>query len=210
MLVSIVRTALLSLFACLWTLPVLAAASPWSVEERFGAPENLRFSGSIRARYETLAGQPRAGVSPNDELISVRTMLFGEYDSGIFRIGAELFDSRAYGGTADGSVSANDVNALEWGQAYLGADFADPFGEDTALGFQAGRFILNLGSRRLVAADDYRNTTNASTGLRTDIRAGNMAATLLYVLPHMRLPDDKPSLLENAVAFDEESFALTL
>ena len=31
---------------------------------------------------------------------------------------------------------------------------------------QAGRFTLNLGSRRLVAADDYRNATNGYTGLK--------------------------------------------
>jgi hypothetical protein len=36
----------------------------------------------------------------------------------------------------------------------------EAFGPGSKLGFQAGRFTLNLGSRRLVAADDYRNTTS--------------------------------------------------
>jgi hypothetical protein len=46
---------------------------------------------------------------------------------------------------------------------------ADAFGTGTKLGLQAGRFTLNLGSRRLVAADDYRNTTNGYTGIRADL-----------------------------------------
>ena len=67
---------------------------------------------------------------------------------------------------------------------------------------------LNLGSRRLVAADDYRNTTNGYTGLRADLKTrGGLTATAIYVLPQIRLPDDLPSVLDQDVRWDRESFA---
>jgi hypothetical protein len=71
--------------------------------------------------------------------------------------------------------------------------------------------MLNLGSRRLVAADDYRNTTSGYTGGRVDLRrkAGG-GATLIYTLPQRRLPDDLPSLLDNDIELDEESADLVL
>jgi hypothetical protein len=68
-----------------------------------------------------------------------------------------------------------------------------------------------VGSRRLVAADDYRNTTNGYTGLRADLawRAG-WSATAIYTLPQQRRPDDRASLARNAVAPDREGFDLVL
>ena len=38
-----------------------------------------------------------AGFDSRDSLFNIRTQLLGEYRSGAFRVGAELFDSRAYG-----------------------------------------------------------------------------------------------------------------
>lgn len=47
---------------------------------------------------------------------------------------------------------------------------------------------MNLGSRRLVAADDYRNTTNGYSGIRADLGlADDISATLIYTLPQVRL-----------------------
>lgn len=188
-----------------------AAESPWSLHEALGAPAQLRLSGSIRFRQETLAGQARNGVSADDDLFSIRTTLFGEYDFGAIRLGGEIYDSRAYLGTADGSVSANDVNAFEPIQAYVALDDADTFGAGTRTSAQLGRFVLNLGARRLVAADDYRNTMNAFTGLRLDFNGSNgTTATFISVLPQIRRPEDKASVLDNSIAFDRESFDLTL
>ncbi len=87
----------------------------------------------------------------------------------------------------------------------------DPLGKGSTASFQAGRFLLNLGSRRLVAADDYRNTTNGYTGLRADVgwRSG-WKATLVYTLPQQRRPDDPAELRRNVVAPDREGFDLVL
>lgn len=70
---------------------------------------------------------------------------------------------------------------------------------------------LNLGSRRLVAADDYRNTTNGYTGIRADIAAPHgWKATLIYTLPQVRLPDDDAGIRDAQVRLDRESFDLVL
>ncbi|MFX8624366.1 hypothetical protein ABTM07_19475, partial [Acinetobacter baumannii] len=84
-------------------------------------------------------------------------------------------------------------------------------GKETTTSVQAGRFTLDLGSRRLVANDDYRNTTNGFTGLRADVSApGGIKGTVICVLPQSRLPDDGASLRDNKWALDKESFATVL
>jgi hypothetical protein len=187
--------------------PVAAqvTAAHWTLQHAAGDPERLKLSGTIRIRKEVLDGQFRPGFDGNDDLFGIRTTVFAEYDAGSVRVGAELYDSRAYD-TGPGSVlTTGEVNALELVQAYVAVNLAK------GAMLQAGRFMLNLGSRRLVAADDYRNTTNGYTGLRADWKARDgTTATLIYVLPQIRLPDGFDDLRANKVAFDRESFDLRL
>ena len=175
------------------------------------ADDGLTLSANTRLRYEHIEGQPRIGFNDSDELLNVRTIVTGEYRAGNVRVAAELYDSRVYGGDIGTPVTTNEVNAVELVQAYVGYDAPGPFGTGTKLNLQAGRFTLNLGSRRLVAADDYRNTTNGSTGVRADIglRQG-LSATLIYTLPQVRLPDVRDDIVNNRVKFDQESFDLVL
>ncbi|HKY83039.1 MAG TPA: alginate export family protein [Sphingobium sp.] len=187
------------------TLLSLAAAAPACTEDQLTA------SGSVRLRYETIEGQARAGFDSDDSLFNARTQIFAEYRADGWRLGAELFDSRAYGADPGTPISTNEVNALELVQAYVARDIAEPFGKGSKLSLMAGRFTLNLGSRRLVAADDYRNTTNGYTGLRADLGAPKgVKAVLIYTLPQMRRPDDPDAVRNNRVRIDRESFDLVL
>ena len=103
------------------------------------------------------------------------------------------------------------MNTFELVQAYVAGDIAEPLGKGSRLALTAGRMTLNLGSRRLVAADDYRNTTNGYTGIRADLSAkGGVKATLIYTLPQVRLPDDPQGIRDNKVQVDRESFGLVL
>jgi hypothetical protein len=169
------------------------------------AQSSFKYSGSLRGRYEGLSGQSRPGFKRTDELISVRTILTGEYDAGLLRFGAEMYDSRAYLADVNSAVSTSEVNTFEPVQLYAGLDLEEPWGKGSALGVQAGRFLMNIGSRRLIAADDYRNTTNSSTGVRIDGKSAGWSATAWYVLPQLRLPDDIQSLRDNEVSLDRES-----
>ncbi len=109
-------------------------------------------------------------------------------------------------GDSGSPISTGEVNAMEFPQLYLAGDIPNTFGSDVSTAWQVGRFMLNLGSRRLVAADDYRNTTSGYTGGRLDLKrkaGGN--ATFFCTHPQRRVPDDLPSLLDNDIRFDEEA-----
>lgn len=193
-------------------LPAPALAKAPTLQAAIGNPDDVKLSGSLRLRYETLDGQPRTGFNPSDEQLAIRTTLLAEYRAtSVLRIGAEIYDSRVALEKTGGAFGANEINALELVQAYLAADIARPFGTGSKATLQLGRMMLNLGSRRLVAADDYRNTTNGYTGLRADLtlRDGT-TATLFYTLPQLRLPDDLPSVRREQVRRDRESFDLRL
>lgn len=126
------------------------AASPWSV------------SGSVRVRGEALSGQFRADAPARDEVLTTRTTLSLGYDAGRVRYGAEVFDSRAFGQDRRSSVGTGEVNALELVQAYVDVDLDAP-GERT---LRVGRMTMDIGSKRLVSRQNFRNTTNAYTGGR--------------------------------------------
>lgn len=166
--------------------------------------QGIDLSGTSRLRIEAIDGQARAGFDKADDLINLRTTLMAQVRNGPVRLVAELWDSRVYGDDAGTPVTTAEVNTLELVQAF--AELKAP-----GVTLTGGRFVMNLGSRRLIAADDYRNTTNGYTGLRGDLTWGQgWTATLVYTLPQQRRPDDLASVRRNAVAVDHEGFDLML
>lgn len=198
----------------LLALPSAAQAqSPpfFTLYDLLGRPENLKISGTIRPRYEALGGQFRPTPAPgSNDLFSIQTTLFAEYDTGPVRIGGEVFDSRAYFQRRNSnSIATTEVNALELGQAYLGFDLNDAVGPGTMSTLTVGRFTQNIGSRRLVARNQFRNTINAFTGIAYDWQnAEKNKLRLFYTLPHYRLPDDQVGILDNGIVWDRESLDL--
>jgi hypothetical protein len=135
----------------------------------------------------------------------------GECRHGHLRFVGEVYDSRAYGGKPGTALTSNDVNVLEPVQAYVALDIPDPFGAKSKAAITAGRMMLNIGSRRLVAADDYRNTTTSYTGLRADVALSQgFTATAIVVAPQFRLPGDAASVHDNRQALDLETDDLLL
>ena len=187
---------------------VLAASGPALAQSAApsGSPgDAVTVKGSVRVRYEALDGQFRPGLAPRDDIWSVRSTLFAEWNPGPFRIAGEVYDSRAYGSGPGGVLTTGEVNTFEPVQLYVAADIDRPLGERSRLSLQAGRFTLNLGSRRLVAADDYRNTTNGYTGVRADLRlADRTNVTAFYTLPQQRRPEDPGDLKDNRFKLDRE------
>lgn len=180
------------------------------LHEALGRPESLRISGSFRPRAEGIANQFRPATFARDDILnSYLTTLFVEYRTGPVRIGGELFDSRGYFQRRNSSAFTTEVNALEPGQAYLALDLGGEAGGTS--GLTLGRFTKNIGSRRLVSRQQFRNTINAYTGLSYDWQnAGKDRLTVLWTLPHTRLPDDTDGILDNDIAFDRESLDLQL
>jgi len=178
----------------------LLAAAPGYAATKDG----FDLSGTMRLRYEAISNQPRAGFGQDDDLFNLRTTLLAHYQSGGFTIAGELWDSRVYGQDPATPVSTGEVNTIEPVQAYVA--WKGKSGGNT-FSVQAGRFMLNVGSRRIVAADDYRNTTNGYTGVRADFATANgLTVTAVYVLPQQRRPDDAAGLRDNEVHIDHEGF----
>ena len=63
-----------------------------------------------------------------------------------------MWDSRVYGGNRGTPVSTGEVNTLEPAQLFVGVTLPGALGKGSKIDLQAGRFLLALGSRRLVAA----------------------------------------------------------
>ena len=182
---------------------------PVTLQDAIGDPDNFKLSGSVRVRYEGLENDFRPGREENENIVALRTTLFAEYDANPVRIGGEVMDSRVYFDKPGSAVSANDVNALELIQAYVALDLGDVGGKGSKASVEAGRFTMDLGSRRLVGRNTFRNATNAFTGIKADFRAADKTAiTAFYTLPLTRLPNDSAGVLDNKVEWDRESFDL--
>jgi len=162
----------------------------------------LTIHASVRVRGEALSGEPRVGLGADDSALFLRTRVEAIYDAGAFSLGGEIVDARAYGEPRRSATSANEVDALEPVQAWI----AVPLGGGASV--KAGRFLLDLGSNRLVTDEIFRNTTNGFTGVRGDWanRAGDKA-TLFWSMPQQRLPGDVDALRDNRVELDKERIA---
>ena len=188
----------------MWIRAVLVAgccASPAIAQDK----PNFDISANARLRYEAIGGQARIGVPVNEDLVNLRTIVRAQYHTGPVTIGVDLADSRVLGAGTPSAISINEVNALEPIQAYVAADFTAPAGIKAHA--TLGRMAFELGSARLIANDEYRNTANSFTGIKLDLRGPErLSTTMLYVLPQQRRPDDQAGLRSARPALDREGF----
>ena len=199
--VGVMRRALTIAAGVAALLPVAAAAQD-------GATANgLQLDGTFRMRLEGIDNQFRpAPAAANDLLLTFRTTVHARYRADAVEIGAELIDSRAYLERDRSTVGTTEVNALELSQAYVGLDMGGVLGGDTRTRVTAGRFTMDIGSRRLVARNRFRNTINAFTGVRLDVETDDDdRLRAFWTLPHHRLPDDEEGIRHNRVVWDRES-----
>lgn len=158
----------------------------------------LDVSLEVRTRVEVIDGQFRPGLVESDAALLTRVLIAAEYDAGPIRIGGELIDARSFFQRTRSSVSTTEVDTLEPIQAYLATDLSDQ------AKLIAGRFTLNLGSRRLVARNAFRNTINSFTGVQAVLGDKHRGATLFWVLPQARLPDEVERIRDNAFELNRE------
>ena len=195
----------------LFSLPAGPAVA-WKLDDVIGS-DTISLSLEHRSRYEGLSDPLRPGNAGKawTDLIAMRTLLHGRVKlPGGFSVGAELMDSRTF---LDNDVLLNSthVNPAELLQAYLQYDGEYRGGQVRA---RAGRITMDLGSRRLVARNRFRNTINGFTGIDVDWHgAGEREGRNLrafVTLPVQREPDPQSAanrqrrLRDNDVVFDDE------
>lgn len=187
------------------------AAKPGVLATAIGAPSDLTITATVRTRVETINNQFRPSPAGNDSALSIRSALAVEYDTGAVRLGGEIWDVRAYGQSRSSSFNVNDINALEAIQAYakieLGGAASGSSGGKGVL--TLGRFTLDIGGRRLVARNRFRNTTNSFTGANGEwTTPGGVSIVALWAMPQIRLPDDAADIRANRVQWDRETTGL--
>jgi len=205
MLLPICLLLLTSGRAALAADPVSRTQEPWTLEQALGLSERLSLSVDHRTRYEYLDNQFRAGRPGSDQILALRTRVRAKFRfTDWLSAGAEFQDSRAYLEDSNTRVGTGLVNAAELLRAYLDLSFAGPFGGTHQA--QLGRLTMDVGSRRLVARNRFRNTSNAFTGVDWRWRGDKgRELRLFYTLPVKRLPDDSESLRNNDIEFDKDS-----
>lgn len=187
----------------IFMVPTAALADPWRVKSAAELPAWLNVSGSSRFRYETLDGQFRPGRDGGDQMSSVRSAVLAEARFNPVRLGLEVLDARILDADGDVTAGTSDVNALEVIQAYATVSTEAGAGK---LDIQAGRFTMELGSRRLVGTSNFNNVPAAYSGARLDWTVpSGLAISAFYTLPVTVRPFDRPSILDNDVKADSQS-----
>lgn len=172
-----------------------------------GMPDWLDGSLEQRTRYETFDTPWQKGQTGAQDQIPLQTVLWLEahHQSG-FRAGFEFWDARQFGANPDWPVNNTMVNVGNFAQMYGAWSTTQLADSDLAFEAKGGRMTLDLGSRRLVARNVYRNTTNAFTGLQLRLRdqSAKWQLQLFANQPVQRLPKDGQQLVNNDWAWDKE------
>lgn len=159
--------------------------------------EGERTSELQQEGLEHLDDDPRAQSPTARTAVSLRTLLALELSPGPFRAGLELADSRSWANDP-ALLSDRLVNPLEPLTARVGLALGD-------WRVDAGRFTLDLGSRRLVARNDFRNTISGFTGLDVRGRPAGHSLRAFAVVPVIREPHTGPALVRHDVILDREN-----
>lgn len=181
-------------------------AKPWRLYEALGSPVWLKFGLDQRTRFEQLENDFRAASIGNDETaVSMRTLVTAELKYKAFVLTAELDDSRAY---ADDQTPLNTtiVDTVELLQAYLGVRESSVIRSGDQVSATMGRMTIDVGSRRLVARNDYRNTINGFMGLDLQWTSPTTHTFRAFaVMPVIRQPTDQDALEDNDINYDNQN-----
>ncbi len=157
----IIVELLILVFACSLAQ---AQAPGTSSRQRLETPGWLNISGSHRLRFENLDNQYRLNRSGGDQILLLRTNLLLEASSDAASATVELMDTRSYLGDGGTPLNDTEVNPVDLLQAYVAIATPGIAGLGGRGTLKLGRFTQDMGNRRLMARNRYRNTINAFTG----------------------------------------------
>lgn len=200
------------LTALVFVLTALASATlraGWTLNEAL-IPQGFSLEVNHRTRYEFLNDEFRAGQTGETDVVAFRTLVHGRIELPFgLTVGAELQDSRAEL-NANTQLNTTTVNSVELLRAYLELDRPDTAGGNLVA--RAGRMTMDVGSRRLVARNRFRNTINSFTGVDIQWLGNDNLEGLnlrgFWTLPVVRQPETQERLLDNDIVFDDENLNL--
>ncbi len=132
----------------------------------------LDLGAEVRARYEYINNDFRKKTETIDEPFSLRSRVYGAIKNKFdpLRATFEFQDSRRY--NSQYPDTNLEVNKTTFIQAYGELYFKDALGKDDLgtnrpLSVRYGRHAFELTDKRLIARNEFRNTTNNFQGVRT-------------------------------------------
>ena len=177
----------------------------WNLHDTLGLPKWLALTLEQRTRYESLDGSFRANSHGGDQQIALQTDLWLEAKLNAFRLGVEFLDARALDADTGSGVNNTHTNEADFLQGYLAWSNENLFSNGIGAEIVAGRQTLNLGSRRLVARNAFRNTINSFTGVKMRLLSSDKwQFTGFATMPVTRLPSTAGEILNEQHKFDEE------
>ena len=181
----------------------MSAAAPSPQEAPASRPPVFALSGDHRTRYERLSNQFRAGLDGVASALMLRTRVLAELDAGHFTLRAELQDSRSYLADSVAAVTTSMVNPLELLQAQIEIPLGDRSGRGSRSVLRAGRITMDIGSRRLISRNRFRNTSDGFTGVEWHWTGPNDGQVrTFYTLPVERRVSG--NILDNGPRLDKE------
>mgnify|MGYP006294725449 CR=1 FL=1 len=166
-----------------------------------GASAEVRIDGSYRLRFAVAHEIPRPGFDERDtQVLAHRLLVRAATDRDGVGLVAELGDSRTVFDDDGTPLGTDDVNALEPVQAHL--RYRVRGGDDATWDLRLGRMTMDVGSRRLVARNRFRNTLNTFTGARAIWSQRAARAEAFFVRSVARRPTDRDALDANEIALD--------
>jgi hypothetical protein len=156
---------------------LIREATSWDrrVHDALGLPDWLDLAVEQRTRFEYLEDPFRPGEPDTQTQYPLRTRLrIGVDGPRPLRLLAEIQDARAYGdGPRD--FTASEFDRVDVLQLFASASARDLFGSGLRGDVHAGRMTLDLGARRTLARNGFRNTTNAFDGAHLSLGASEGA-----------------------------------
>lgn len=138
----------------------------------------------------------------------VRTQVSVDAMFGPGTLSLEVMDARGWASAA-AFATTQQVNALDVLRAHASVSAKRVLRAEDHLTLRIGRMTLDLGSRRLVARNRFRNTINAFTGAdavwRASAQPAAATAHAFIVMPVTRLPSQTAALDANQWQADREN-----
>ncbi len=172
----------------------------WSryVKKIMNLPSWLDLGLEQRTRFESYDHPWRTSqpLGTPDAQIQQRSRVRVGVTSGLFRLLFEGQDSRVHLDDRNAFVTTGSRNETDILQLHASATFSNLLDMGLRTDLHVGRLTLDIGSRRLIARNDFRNSTNAFDGLHWQVtREQNWRLRTFLVQP----------VLLNAQQLDESS-----
>jgi hypothetical protein len=180
-------------FACSFVFFLILCQSPFVLAD----DSSIASFGSLRFRNEIVQHPYQANAAGQLSLYSTMADVGFSIRKSNFNGMLELRDARAFHIEPATPLGNDDVNVLEPIQVWLGWRHGELFS------LQLGRMTLDVGSRRLIGRQVFRNTVNSFDGIQTKLNWHSMQIQAMYLRPVLRLPNSFSELADHKQGLDK-------